>query len=141
MPSKRNLPQPPSKPGRATPTHEMVRTRLLKMLPAIREADKLTGRNGAPALEQLIADLAERDAIGTAKYGVTHQADNGRDHRIDAYQKAQDLEIYLAAACHLNPSNDKLGRALSYATAALLILSEELLEPTPSTTPSNGVLQ
>lgn len=50
----------------------------------------------APHTVDLVqADLAGRKAMGIAKYGVAHQADNGRDHLVDAYQEALDLAVYL----------------------------------------------
>lgn len=45
----------------------------------------------------VLADMRERDAIGTAKYNVRHTAFNGRDHLVDAYQEALDLAVYLRA--------------------------------------------
>jgi hypothetical protein len=46
----------------------------------------------------LIKDARERDEIGTAKYGVPLQANNGRRPLIDAYQEALDLAVYLRQA-------------------------------------------
>ena len=43
----------------------------------------------------VIADLRERDKIGTKKYGTTLQSNNGRDALVDAYQEALDLCMYL----------------------------------------------
>jgi hypothetical protein len=50
------------------------------------------------AREQVLADAAERHTLGTEKYGVPLQANNGRDPRIDAYQEALDLMVYLRQA-------------------------------------------
>lgn len=50
----------------------------------------------APHTVDLVqADLTARKAMGVAKYGVPHQADNGRDHLQDAYEEALDLCVYL----------------------------------------------
>lgn len=60
--------QPAPKPGAATPTWDLV-----------------------------LADIKARDAAGAAKYGVRHQADNGRSHIIDAYEESLDQTVYLRA--------------------------------------------
>lgn len=55
--------------------------------------------NDNPAVWDLVkADIAERDLIGAAKYGVRLQPNNGRDSLIDAYQEALDLVVYLRKA-------------------------------------------
>ncbi len=46
----------------------------------------------------VIADMKERDQIGTEKYGTPLQAHNGRDALIDTYQEVLDLCIYLRQA-------------------------------------------
>lgn len=52
----------------------------------------------APASWDLVLiDIEKRDRMGAAKYGVRHQADNGRDHLRDAYEEALDLVVYLRA--------------------------------------------
>ena len=53
--------------------------------------------SGVAVWELVIQDMMERDKFGEAKYGVRIQADNGRDHLIDAYQEALDLCVYLRA--------------------------------------------
>lgn len=63
-----NAPQPAPKPGTSRHTVDLVQ-----------------------------ADLAERKRMGVAKYGVAHQADNGRAHLVDAYQEVLDLAVYLRA--------------------------------------------
>ena len=55
--------------------------------------------NDGPAIWDLvIADMKERDRIGTEKYGTPLQAHNGRDALVDAYQEALDLVVYLRQA-------------------------------------------
>lgn len=49
-------------------------------------------------LPLVVADLRERDKIGTIKYGTTLQSHNGRDSLVDAYQEALDLCMYLRQA-------------------------------------------
>ena len=49
-------------------------------------------------LPLVIADLQQRDAVGTKKYGTTLQANNGRDALVDAYQEALDMCMYLRQA-------------------------------------------
>lgn len=46
----------------------------------------------------VLADIAERDAFGRAKYGVPLRANDGRDTLVDAYQEALDLVVYLRKA-------------------------------------------
>lgn len=48
-----------------------------------------------PMRALVIADMAERDASGLAKYGTRLQPHNGRDQLVDAYQEALDLAVYL----------------------------------------------
>lgn len=47
---------------------------------------------------QLREDLAERMAMGMAKYGTPLMTFNGRDPLIDAYQEVIDLVMYLRQA-------------------------------------------
>lgn len=52
----------------------------------------------SPAIWDLvIADMRDRDNTGRQRYGTPLQADNGRDHLVDAYQEALDLVVYLRA--------------------------------------------
>lgn len=50
---------------------------------------------GTPVWPLVIADMQERDRIGTAKYGTPLRVHNGRDALLDAYQEALDLVVYL----------------------------------------------
>lgn len=45
----------------------------------------------------VLKDMEDRRLHGIEKYGLPVQADNGRDHLIDAYQEALDLCVYLRA--------------------------------------------
>lgn len=55
--------------------------------------------NDTEAIHDLVAaDLAERKAFGTRKYGTPLQAHNGRDALLDAYEEALDLCVYLKQA-------------------------------------------
>lgn len=45
----------------------------------------------------VIADMAERDRLGRARYGVPLTTGNGRDHLVDAYQEQSDFAVYLRA--------------------------------------------
>ncbi len=49
----------------------------------------------APRATVLLADMAERDRFGRAKYGVPLTSGNGRNHLIDAYQELLDFAVYL----------------------------------------------
>lgn len=53
--------------------------------------------NGDAIWDLVVADMIERDRIGTAKYGTRLHAGDGRDHLIDAYQEVLDLAVYLRA--------------------------------------------
>lgn len=46
-------------------------------------------------VEKIVADGLARDEMGAKKYGQRLQADDGRDHLVDAYQEALDLAVYL----------------------------------------------
>lgn len=46
----------------------------------------------------VMADMRERDDIGTRKYGQRLVAGDGRDSLIDAYQEALDIVVYLRKA-------------------------------------------
>ncbi len=51
-----------------------------------------------PVWELVIADMEERNKIGTEKYGTPLQAHNGRDALVDAYQEILDAAVYLRQA-------------------------------------------
>ncbi len=46
----------------------------------------------------VIEDMKARNEVGIAKYGTPLQANNGRNHLVDAYQEVLDLAVYLRAA-------------------------------------------
>lgn len=48
----------------------------------------------AQGLHDLAAGIADRKALGLAKYGTILQAGNGREAGLDAYQEAADLVCY-----------------------------------------------
>ena len=55
--------------------------------------------NEHPAVWPLvIMDMAARDQVGRARYGVPLQPHNGRDALRDAYEEALDLCAYLRQA-------------------------------------------
>ena len=57
--------------------------------------------NDRPAVWDLVlADMAERDAIGHVRYGTRLQPHNGRDVLKDAYAEALDLAVYLRQALY-----------------------------------------
>ncbi len=61
----------------------------------------------SPAIWDLvIADMQERDRIGTAKYGQRLKAGDGRDSLIDAYQEVLDLAVYLRKAIYEREAQD-----------------------------------
>lgn len=53
---------------------------------------------GAECWAAVIADMHERNALGTAKYGTPLCVGDGRDALVDAYQEALDLAVYLKKA-------------------------------------------
>ena len=58
-------------------------------------------KNDHPAVWNLVlADIAERDLIGLAKYGTRLQPFNGRDVLKDSFQEALDLVVYLRQAIY-----------------------------------------
>ncbi len=56
----------------------------------------------------VLADIRKRDRLGALKYGVRHQADNGRDHLQDAYEEALDLAVYLRAEIQRRAKNQEV---------------------------------
>lgn len=67
--STQNTPEPPPRPSSSTPAWDLV-----------------------------LLDIAERDEIGTAKYGQRLTPHDRRDSLVDAYQEALDLVVYLRKA-------------------------------------------
>lgn len=51
-----------------------------------------------PVWPLVIMDMANRDQVGRARYGVPLQPHNGRDALMDAYQEALGLCAYLKQA-------------------------------------------
>ncbi len=51
--------------------------------------------DGPAVWDLVLADIAERDKVGEAKYGVRLTPGDGRDSLVDAYQEALDLVVYL----------------------------------------------
>lgn len=54
--------------------------------------------DGQAIWDLVIADMRERDQIGTMKYKQRLSAGDGRDSLVDAYQEALDLAVYLKKA-------------------------------------------
>lgn len=53
-------------------------------------------RTGGPAVWDLVMDdMAQRDRVGSERYGTRLQPHNDRDALVDAYQEALDLSVYL----------------------------------------------
>lgn len=50
---------------------------------------------GAGISAQVIADMADRHALGLAKYGAALTAGDGRNHLVDTYQEQLDHVVYL----------------------------------------------
>jgi hypothetical protein len=54
-----------------------------------------------PAVWDLVvADMAQRDRTGQARYGTRLQPFNGRDALRDAYEESLDLSVYLRQAIY-----------------------------------------
>lgn len=49
---------------------------------------------------QLLADMAERDQLGRARYGTPLQPHNGRSPLVDVYQEVLDAVVYLRQALY-----------------------------------------
>ena len=56
-------------------------------------------------IDYVLADMAERAAMGVIKHGMPLQTHNGRDALWDAYQEAMDLCMYLRQAILERESN------------------------------------
>lgn len=69
--------------------------------------------NDKPSVWDLVlADMAERDRMGHAKYGTRLQPFNGRDTLTDAYQGALDLCVYLRGAIYERDNPPLIGGAM-----------------------------
>lgn len=99
-----NTPEPAPKPTDEIPVWQWV----------IENADVL-GDVASIGARKMLADMAERDRQGRAKYGTPLQASNGRDHAVDAYQEALDLVVYCAAARLRLASEGKLVEARAWS--------------------------
>lgn len=53
---------------------------------------------GPAVWDLVIADMRQRDRVGTRRYGIRLQAHNGRHALQDAYEEALDLAVYLKQA-------------------------------------------
>jgi len=60
-----------------------------------------------PIYKMVLADIAERALAGRDIYGTFLQADNERDHLVDAYQEAIDLMFYLRAEIEKRNNGNK----------------------------------
>lgn len=76
-----------------------------------------------PALEAVVADMRERDALGRARYGTPLQPGNGRNALVDAYQEQLDTCAYLRQAL-LEKPDPKVRACYAEALAQVLYLSE-----------------
>jgi hypothetical protein len=56
--------------------------------------------DGPAIWDLVIADMRERDRIGTAKYGQRLKAGDARNSLVDAYQEVLDLAVYLRKAIY-----------------------------------------
>lgn len=91
-------------------------------------------RDTTPMWELVIADMKERNAAGTEKYGTPLQAHNGRRPLVDAYQELLDLCVYLKQAIH----EQNLG-AMALPFSAVLKFSEFDAMPRPRVAKLYGV--
>ncbi len=86
---------------------------------------------GAPA-ESLtpivLADMAARDAMGRAKYGVTLQPNNSRNALTDAYQEALDKTVYLRQALESDTDPTLLLPLYRGAIAGVFALRSAMIE-------------
>lgn len=69
-----------------------------------------------PVWDLVIADMHERNRVGTAKYGTPLQAHNGRDVLVDRYQELLDACVYTRQEIE---ERFKQRAAISRAMAAL----------------------
>jgi len=80
-----------------TPTTSTTLPRAAPDLAATRQQPEPTKTASAPVVHYVIKDILARADLGLDRYGTMLQADNGRDHLVDAYQEALDLACYLRA--------------------------------------------
>jgi hypothetical protein len=75
----------------------MVRpqTQVRNLMINVNDAQPPPTGTGKPVWPIVVADMIERNQIGTKKYGTPLRAYNGRDALMDAYQEALDLVVYL----------------------------------------------
>lgn len=60
-----------------------------------KDQKKPTPNKSKPIWELVIADMKERNEVGTARYGTPLQAFNGRDALMDVYQELLDAAVYI----------------------------------------------
>lgn len=62
----------------------------------IADTPAILALNDAPSwlVEQVVADMSARDALGRKRYGVPLQVENGRPCAVDAYQEILDFAAY-----------------------------------------------
>lgn len=87
---------------------------------------QLPDRNDQDPYLLAIADMRERDRIGTAKYGTPLMTHNGRDALVDGYQEALDLAVYLKQRLLERPAPRLLGVYLH--TLVLVVMLREEIE-------------
>lgn len=84
---------------------------------------------GRPILDLVLADLRQRDAAGTKKYGTTLRAHNGRKALVDAYQEVLDQAMYLRQ--QLEEDRGIAGQARADAFQEAINLAESLMHAEP----------
>lgn len=68
--------------------------------------------DGEPAVWDLvIADMQERDRMGTKKYRQRLTAGDGRDSLVDVYQECLDMAVYLRKAIRERELNGRTKEA------------------------------
>lgn len=85
--------------------------------PATIEQTKPSG-TGRDIADLVVADIIERKAVGTARYGEPLRPFNGRSALVDGYQEALDLSLYLRQRIE-----EEQG-AIALATSSLALVRE-----------------
>lgn len=120
-------PQPPPRASDAAPVWPLV----------IAEAkERLSG----PVVPLLLADMAQRDQDGRAKYERPLTADNGRDHLVDSYQESLDKTVYLRAELEEGDPGGYAGAEYPLELASALRLREALARREASLEAVRGAL-
>jgi hypothetical protein len=94
------------------------------MAASLNDHEKPPQPSGHPAVWDLVlADIAERDRRGEAKYGTRLRPHNGRDALVDLYQELLDAVVYCRQAIY---ERDTQAARIAELEATVAKLAERL---------------